>query len=108
MISTYYVDASSSSGPVAMLDFLALDNSSHRLHVYSHFDHCAKENIFQRRLRTTGDSCGFINYHFMSTLYLLCYVGGCLLPFQIAGMLMSFHDDFPCQFLSFCRIILIW
>lgn len=57
------MDDFSSNLLTASLDFMALDKSLSRLHVYSHFDYWVKENIFERRLRTRGDSFCFINWH---------------------------------------------
>lgn len=62
-ILTHYEDVLSGSLPVASLNRVAFDKIFNLFHVFSHFDYCVKETVFERRLKARGDSCCFNNRH---------------------------------------------
>lgn len=63
VIAARYVEVSSSNLTAASLDFAAFDKPFDRLYLYSNLDYCLKETIFERRLISRDDSCGFINWN---------------------------------------------
>lgn len=57
-----YAGVSLGSFPAMRLDFMALDKSFNRVHVYTYYDDWVKNLIFERRLRARGKGYCFSNW----------------------------------------------
>lgn len=60
-----FVDASSSIFPIANSNFNALDKPFHGLHLHCSYGYKVKDNVFDLRVTTRGESCCFLNWHFV-------------------------------------------